>query len=274
MTTLPKELFVFESPKTLAFGEARPFSVNFTKLGTPDSAGTTLAYKSNGDSASAMLSGSNTISGDIVTMQKFTPTAADSYRLVASVTIGGSAAYGIVQVEVLPIIPATYAVGVNSYGSAIGVAAYVPRYANKSGSFDDTTRPSLKQLVAWIDQVSAILNAMLASEGFTIPLTDTDAVAAVKAFVEQEIASMVEGVNGSGRFGPTGKRSKSRWELLNEDARAFIQTFYLGLERLGAARSQSIGSEIGYRKTHATGDEVPPLFQREAFNERYQDWDT
>ena len=65
-------------------------------------------------------------------------------------------------------------IGANSYGSAAGVAALVPRYANGSGTFATTDRPTLAQVETFIDSVSGILNSILAEAGFQIPVTDDD----------------------------------------------------------------------------------------------------
>ena len=44
-------------------------------------------------------------------------------------------------------------IGPNSYGSASGVASYVPRYANASDTLDVITSPKLAQIEAFLNQV-------------------------------------------------------------------------------------------------------------------------
>lgn len=97
-----------------------------------------------------------------------------------------------------------------SYGSTNEVAALVPRYANADNVFTATTRPSLAQVETWLTQVSAVLDAYLATKGYSTPITATDLNAAMDLFVAEEVASIAEGVNGSGRFGlpPPTKSSK------------------------------------------------------------------
>src|SRR5688572_12029741 len=96
-------------------------------------------------------------------------------------------------------------VAANSYGSAAGVESYVPRYANGSATFDANTRPKLAQIESFLDQISSLVNAILASNGFKVPITQADAKLAITIFIEQEVAAIAEGINGSGRFGPTTK---------------------------------------------------------------------
>jgi hypothetical protein len=164
-------------------------------------------------------------------------------------------------------------VGANSYGSAAGVASYVPRYGNVSATFDANTRPKLTQVESFIDQISSLVNAILASNGFTIPIDQADVVSAITIFVEQEVAAIAEGINGSGRFGPTTKTpAKSRFQIIMEDISAFILEHADGFENLGAERDQPTGMEILTRGVDAAGNETFPIFQRGAFGNVFENW--
>ena len=164
-------------------------------------------------------------------------------------------------------------IGANSYGSAAGVASYVPRYANPSATFDTNTRPKLAQIETFIDQISSLVNAILASNGFHTPITQADARLAITIFVEQEVAAIAEGINGSGRFGPTTKTpNKSRFQIIMEDISAFILEHADGFENLGAERDQPTGTEILTRGVDAAGKESFPIFQREAFGNVFENW--
>lgn len=167
------------------------------------------------------------------------------------------------------------AISANSYGSTAGVAALVPRYQDETGDFSTETRPTLAQVETFIDQVSAILNMILASEGFAIPVTETTTKDALDLFVNEETAAICEGVNGSGRFGPREKTGTppSRFSIILKDVKQFIESVSAGMERLGASRTYSITSVIGYRGTDADGNSIAPLFQREAFNYSTENWD-
>ena len=168
-------------------------------------------------------------------------------------------------------------ISVRSYGSTADVATLVPRHANQSVIFDTTTRPTLATVEGQINQVSGILNSMLAEAGFDIPVSQADVKLALDLFVNQEVAAIVEGINGSGRFGPTTKQggSKGRFTLILDDVKAFIEGNKVGFERMGASRSYDVTSGVGFRDTDEAGDETFPLFQRKAYGDEAfrKDWD-
>ena len=56
-----------------------------------------------------------------------------------------------------------------AYGSADSVAAFVPRFANKSGRFDNVTVPTLATVEEWRAQVSAMLDIAMATAGLPAP---------------------------------------------------------------------------------------------------------
>ena len=167
----------------------------------------------------------------------------------------------------------------NSYGDPAEIATLVPRWATVGGVFDPTTRPALTTVESLCDQISAALNALLAKNGFTVvpaASQDPDAKLLFDFFVNQEVASVADGINGLGRFGPTNKQGggKGRWALLVEDVEAFIKVNAIGLERLGALRPQDEASGLLFREFDEAGLAVSPLFQRKAFGDVQQDWDT
>jgi len=168
------------------------------------------------------------------------------------------------------------AIGANSYGDAAEIGALVPRHTDK-GIFTGLTRPTLTQVETWVDQVSAVVNIMLADSGFSdVPVTQADVKLALDHFVNQEVAAIAEGVNGSGRFGPTGKRggSQGRWAVIVEDVQEFLATFAIGIERLGVDRPTEPMAGISYRDIDEGGDDTAPIFQRKAFGNRFKDWDS
>lgn len=169
------------------------------------------------------------------------------------------------------------ALGANSYGDTSEIAALCERFANASKIFDTTTRPTLAMVESFTDQVSGVVNAMLAEEGFvTLPITQADAKLALDFFVNQEVAAIVEGMNGLGRFGPTTKSggSKGRFAIIVEDVEAFIKVYAVGLERLGVARSYSVASGIGYKDTDEAGNEIFPVFTRSDFGNVFVNYDS
>lgn len=165
----------------------------------------------------------------------------------------------------------------NSYGDTGEIAALVPRYGNGSGIFDATTRPTLLQVESLTDQVSAVMNSILAGAGFSIPVSDADAKLMLDLFVNQEVAALAEGINGSGRFGPTGggkQGTGSRFALILTDVQAFVKANATGLERLGATRTYDPIAGISFRSVDEGGSDTAPIFQRSAFGNVFEDWDS
>ena len=168
------------------------------------------------------------------------------------------------------------ALAANSYGDTDEIASYVPRHANEGGKFDLNTRPTLTRVEGLANQVSAVVNSILAQNGFTdIPVVQTDAKLMLDYFVNEEVAAIVEGINGSGRFGPTAKRggSRGRWAVIVEDVEAFIEANAVGIERLGVPRASDPIAGISFRDTDEGGDDTAPIFQRGAFGNVFKNWD-
>jgi hypothetical protein len=129
-------------------------------------------------------------------------------------------------------------ISVRSYGTTGGVSALTPRYATSGGVFDGTTRPTITIVEAQIDQISGLANSILSQAGFKIPVSQADCKLALDIFVNEEVAAIVEGINGSGRFGPTTKEpGRSRFQLIMDDLKSFIEANAQGFENLGAERS-------------------------------------
>ena len=165
-----------------------------------------------------------------------------------------------------------------SYGSTGGVSALTPRLANASSVFDTTTTPTLLQVQTFLDEVSGMLNILLAEQGFSTPITQADCVHALDLFANQEAAAICEGVRGSGRFGPgVGKGTpKGRFAILGDDVANFVEKYAAGFERMGAARTYDRMSGLGYRSADEAGDAVPPLTQRKGYGDDAfrKDWDS
>lgn len=125
----------------------------------------------------------------------------------------------------------------NSYGTVTQVTAMVPRYAS-NGEFNLLTRPTYSQVETWIDQTSALINVILAQEGFTIPVTQTDAKSMLAGLVVSACADRAEFANRSGRFFSevSIERGVSMEKVLREEISAWISDHADGLEALGADR--------------------------------------
>lgn len=156
------------------------------------------------------------------------------------------------------------------YGTSAGVSALTPRYANGIGDFVSADRPTKTQVETFLTQVSNLLDAILSEAGFDTPVTNADVVSLLTLFVQDEVAAIVEGINGSGRFGPTAKGpSKSRYQMIFDDIQVFVYDTSTGMERMGASRTGQI--PVLYRNTDEAGLTPTPIFARTDFGASYKD---
>lgn len=163
-----------------------------------------------------------------------------------------------------------------TYGTAANVAALTPRFADAgTGLFTTTTRPTLAAVENKMAQLSAMIDALLAENGYTVPVTDSDVTPMLAAFVEEQTASMVIQTNGSLVQGPITSSNGAVmgwWSYMTREVKDFLGTVVNGLERMGATRSSGISTAISFRETDSAGNEIAPLFQRGAYGNVVKDW--
>jgi hypothetical protein len=167
------------------------------------------------------------------------------------------------------------AVGANSYGTAADVAALTDLYTISS-AYTTATIPTLAQVEGWIDQISGVMNTALAAQGFTIPVTQADAVLAIKSFVVEAVVDLSHAANSAGRyFTPQAlERGITPMASIRKQILDWVAMFAEGLENIGAARTGETGSgEVLYRDIDTAGDEITPIFQRKAHGNVFQNWD-
>jgi hypothetical protein len=160
--------------------------------------------------------------------------------------------------------------GANSYGTAAGVAA-LSRVWTNNGSYDANTNPTVTTVESWIDSVSAIMNTSLASEGFSIPVSQADSKLAITTFVEQAVADLCQAANSSGRFFTERalERGVSPMASIRKEIDDWVQLAAPGMEALGASRQNSSSRDaVAYRETDTAGNEVVPFFQRSDYGDR------
>ena len=98
-----------------------------------------------------------------------------------------------------------------SYGSALGVAAFTPRFTNAAGRFDNTTTPTLGQVDEWRGQLSAALDVAMSGAGLPSPANQAAVTEMLDGFVNGNVAWLVESVNGQGRY---QERPAATWEIM------------------------------------------------------------
>lgn len=153
------------------------------------------------------------------------------------------------------------------YGSALGVASYC-RSITSSGVFTTSTHPTLSSVQSWLEQISAMLDSILASQGFKTPLENDNAVQAATTVVEQTVADMAKGANSTGRFftDKALQNGQSMWQTIATDLASWVEIMAPGLEQMGAERASTSANTIGHH------DEAYPIFQRDGFGNKFTDW--
>ena len=163
------------------------------------------------------------------------------------------------------------------YGTLGGVGSLVPTISGAAYDFETTTNPTAATVTRLLEQISGVIDSVLAEHGFSTPITTPAKVnVALDGFVEQEVAAIVAGIRGSGRFGPSSKSlaKQGYMGMISKDAADFVELSKTGFELLGAARLVDSAEAIGARTTDVSGDDIVPLFQREAFGDVTTDWDS
>lgn len=131
------------------------------------------------------------------------------------------------------------AIGANSYGDVAGVEALARKYTSPtSGTFGSSTKPTATQVEGFIDDVSGLVNVMLAEQGYDIPVVNADGALALDGFVNQIAAALCEAANSSGRFFSEETAEESTFNLIRKEAEVFIVQHAQGFEDLGAARTR------------------------------------
>jgi len=151
-----------------------------------------------------------------------------------------------------------------AYGSAAGVAAYVPRYANAGGRFDNTTTPTLAQVDDWRGQISAGLDVAMAAAGLPSPASDGTVAEMLGGFVNGNVAWLAESVNGQGRWQERPAATQEILAAIAAATGAFVKANAAGFGALaGIAVDSGIGAGAGarvisrvdtYSRTPATGE--------------------
>lgn len=156
-------------------------------------------------------------------------------------------------------------VGANSYGAASDVAALTPRFTN-NGVYDTSTLPTLAQVEAWMDRVSAALNILLAEQNFQIPVTQADCRLMLALFVSTEVADLCNYANSAGRFFQNQNYVTGPWQAIQREAAEFIEKHAEGFEKLGATRTAEGLNGLDARITDDAGNALEPFFSRTQFS--------
>jgi hypothetical protein len=156
----------------------------------------------------------------------------------------------------------------NTYGTVVGVAAYTRRLANSNSTFDTTTRPTLVEVEAFLDQCSDVLNGWLARAGYVIPVTHADAARVLARYANLGAAGHVELSQRPGGYDAEDEnRRENKFLDMFMLAEAYIESG--ALAALGAAivsgslPSPVSGLRVGGRTL--SGQQLRPIFRRTSF---------
>ena len=148
-----------------------------------------------------------------------------------------------------------------SYGSALGVAAFTPRYTNAAGVFDNSTptTPTLAQVNEWLANLSAALDVAMSGAGLPSPATQTAVVEMLDGWINGNVAWLVESVNGQGRYQERPASTREIMQIIMDSIAPWMTANALSIAAAsGIAEEAGIGSGAGSRLPRRV-DEWPPV---------------
>lgn len=160
------------------------------------------------------------------------------------------------------------------YGTVQEVSALVPRYC-PDGTFTQSTRPSLTQVTAMMERLSAVLDIYLANAGFEVPITADTAEKALGEIIITATVDMCHHANSAGRFFSEQRlRGQNPLGVISKELAEWVESNADGIGNIPGVVVIELGDgSIGYRDTNNAGVPTFPLFQRDAFNPDWKDWD-
>jgi hypothetical protein len=143
-----------------------------------------------------------------------------------------------------------------AYGTAAKVAALAKAYSRDGVFYDPSasplvrgTNPTLTEVTNWLDEVSALFDAALANEGFTVPVTVADAPTAIKTLslrVCALVADLCAFTNSKGRLFTERVIEIGPMNVINKEINGWVKQNVVGLEALGVPRTVDFGSSQSY----------------------------
>jgi hypothetical protein len=123
----------------------------------------------------------------------------------------------------------------DSYGTVAEVRALTRHLLDGSETFDTETRPTIDDVETFIDRASGMLNAALASQGFTVPITNSTAMLACDEWVVTQSARAVELTQrGTGYSEAEGSRLAG---FSQKSAMAWVKDMAAAFQGLGLSTS-------------------------------------
>lgn len=159
-----------------------------------------------------------------------------------------------------------------AYGSRAGTVPLVQHLLGSGTDFSASTKPTSTQVDAFLVDGSAILDGWLAEAGYTIPVTDAEAVLILDHYAELFAAYKCELSRATGAYGAEGNDRGETFKRDFMEAQDLIKKSD-ALVNLGAARTKQEGKGFkvgGLSPTDKTDfeadtDRTQPIFKKGMF---------
>jgi len=174
-----------------------------------------------------------------------------------------------------------------AYGSASGVAALCKHLTNEGdGAFNNDTTPTRRQVLAFLDDGSALMDAEIAQHGFTTPVSASLVVAVLDPIAEYYAAAMAESIETVSRSDWQGTSESSKpthWMDMHRDSMdRILSERGRALAILGAGRGVDLSeylhagglSEDEKDTWESDSDFIQPRFKVGMMEYKTVDWRT
>lgn len=171
----------------------------------------------------------------------------------------------------------------DSYSDSTSVLAFTKHLLNGQSAFNSTTRPTMTEVIKFIDRASGVLNIALSSAGFAPAaiIANSTAKLACDEFVTEQAVVYVELTQrGVGYSDQQGSRTASfkglsiQKPIMATAAQDFVGINKLGFQRLGVTQQHPLAEGLQFT---AIGDQADrpditdstleqPFFKRRQFD--------
>lgn len=161
-----------------------------------------------------------------------------------------------------------------TYSSVEEVTALTRHLLDGELAFNDTTRPTLDEVEAFISYASAQINSALADAGFTIPIAQEIVVYEIDAWVTAKAAMYVELTRRGAGYSDGEETRTGVFKSLADSATAYVKANMGGWQELGAAFTPTMSAGLSFtalaaqahRPDRTNTAREQPLFTRRQFD--------
>jgi len=150
------------------------------------------------------------------------------------------------------------ALGANSYGTVIEVAALCQVYLAGNVNFTFATLPTDTDVETFLNRCSGVLNLALSAGGFTIPVTQADAKLACDDWVITRAVAYVEASQPFVETETQKSKGVSILSTMQADAIKFVEANSAGFAVLGVAQTANDTNALIFTGQTAQADRSDP----------------